>query len=159
MEDKLWFHSHLMLMAQVWSLPGFSSVTLWQKQSSDVCTVALYFFPHYRWHGNAGLYSEMAIATFLLYIATVLHSSPLPQKLTVLPQIKRIPLPFPASSHHFLPLDSVFCLYITVSFTLAWGHLGLEINILSYCTLHSTVQNTKTQPLVEDAHVWQCTCD
>ena len=30
-------------------------------------------------------------------------------------------------------------------------HPGLEIKILYYCTLYSTVKYTKAQPLVEDA--------
>ena len=41
--------------------------------------------------------------------------------------------------------------YITAAFMLASGHPGLEIKILYYCTLYSTVKYTKAQPLVEDA--------
>ena len=49
--------------------------------------------------------------------------------------------------------------YITAAFMLASGHPGLEITILYYCTLHSTVKvkYTKAQPLVEDARTSQCT--
>ena len=43
--------------------------------------------------------------------------------------------------------------YITAAFTLASRHPGLEIRILYYCTLHSTVKYTKAQPLVECTHV------
>ena len=42
--------------------------------------------------------------------------------------------------------------YITTAFVTASKHLRLEIKILCYCTLHSTVQYPKAQPLVEDAH-------
>ena len=41
---------------------------------------------------------------------------------------------------------------LTAVFKLASGHPGLEIKILYYCTLCSTVEYTKAQPLVEDAH-------
>ena len=50
------------------------------------------FFRH-RWHGSTGLHSERLLQPS----CTVLHSGPVPQKLTVPPQIKKIPLPFPAS--------------------------------------------------------------
>ena len=41
-------------------------------------------------------------------------------------------------------------IYITAAFMLASGLPGLEIKIVDYCTLYSTVQYTKAQPLVED---------
>ena len=46
--------------------------------------------------------------------------------------------------------------YITTAFTLA---SGLEIKLLYYCTLYSTVKYTEAQPLVEDACMWQCMPD
>ena len=64
--------------------------TLLKKQSSDVWVVAL--FSHHRWHGSTGLHSERPLQP----LCTVLHSGPVPQKLTVPPQIKKISLPFPA---------------------------------------------------------------
>ena len=44
--------------------------------------------------------------------------------------------------------------YIAAAFMLASGHSGLEVKIVNYCTLYSTVKYIKVQPLVEDA--WQC---
>ena len=41
---------------------------------------------------------------------------------------------------------------LTPAFMLASRHPGLEIKILYYCTVYSTVKYTKAQPLVEDAH-------
>ena len=41
--------------------------------------------------------------------------------------------------------------YITAAFTLASRHSGLEVKILYYCTLYSTVKYTEAQALVEDA--------
>ena len=47
----------------------------------------------------------------------------------------------------------------TAAFTLASGHPGVEIKILYYCTLYSTVKYPKAQPRVEDACTWQRTPD
>ena len=45
--------------------------------------------------------------------------------------------------------------YITAAFTLASRYPGLEIKILYYYTLYSTIKYTKAQSLVEDAHTRQ----
>ena len=49
--------------------------------------------------------------------------------------------------------------YITAIVMLASRHHGLEIKILSYCALYSSVMYTETHPLVEDAHAWWCAPD
>lgn len=59
--------------------------------------------------------------------------------------------------HFLVLLSSTSC--ITASFIFASGHPGLQIKILYYWTLSSTVQYAKAQPLVEDACTWQCTPD
>ena len=59
--------------------------------------------------------------------------------------------------HFLVLLSSTSC--ITASFIFASGHPGLQIKVLYYWTLSSTVQYAKAQPLVEDACMWQCTLD
>ena len=117
-------------------------------------------FSCHRWHCSTGLHSEQLLQPS----CTVLHLGAVPQKLTVPPQIKKMPLPFPASwissvlQLLFLPLVAplsqyfhfcfhCYCLallsatsYITAAFMLASGYPGLEIKILYYCTVYSTVQ-------------------
>ena len=65
--------------------------TLLKKWSSDIWVVAL--FSHHRWHGNTGLHSEQLLQPS----CTILRLGPVPQKLTVPPEIKKIPWPFPIS--------------------------------------------------------------
>ena len=55
------------------------------KQSSDVWVVAL--CSHHRWHGSTELHSEQLLQPS----CTVLCLRPVPQKLTVLPQIQKSP--------------------------------------------------------------------
>ena len=59
--------------------------------------------------------------------------------------------------HFLVLLSSTSC--ITASFIFASGHPGLQIKVLYYWTLSSTVQYAKAQPLVEDVCTWQCTPD
>ena len=64
--------------------------TVLKKLSSDVWVVMIFFFFHHIWSGGTGLPSEWLLEPF----CTVLHFGPVPQKLTVLPQRKKISLPF-----------------------------------------------------------------
>ena len=65
--------------------------SLLKKWSSDIWIVALFFL--IRWHSSIGLHSEWLLRP----LQTVIRSGSMPQKLTVSPQIKKIPLSFLAS--------------------------------------------------------------
>ena len=81
--------------------------TVLKKLSSDVWVVTILFiyFFHHVWPGGSGLPSEWLLEPF----CTVLHFGPVPQKLTVLPQRKKISLSFLV-----LWMSLVFQLLLTV---------------------------------------------
>ena len=66
-------------------LPSWKKMIQW-------CLGGRSFFPHHRWHGSTGLHSERLLQPSY----TILHLGPMPQKLTVPPQLKQIPLPLSA---------------------------------------------------------------
>ena len=79
----------LTLMSQVlvpcWiqlCLPSWKKMTQW-------CLGGSSFF-HHRWHGSTGLHSERLLQPS----HTILHLGPMPQKLTVPPQLKKSPCHF-----------------------------------------------------------------
>ena len=78
--------------------------TVLKKLSCDVWVVTI-FFPHHIWSGGTGLPCEWLLEPF----CTVLHFGPVPQKLTVLPQRKKMSLPFLVSR-----MSLVFQLVLTL---------------------------------------------
>ena len=71
--------------------------------------------------------------------------SPSPQKLIMPPQVKKIPLPFPASWVSLVPQLLFFLLLLFIL------PLDIQFQKVFISKLH------KAQPLVEGAHAWQCT--
>ena len=69
-----------------------SSVLLTWKiiQGSLASSSCFFFFFYHKWHSITGLHSERLLHP----LCTILYLGPVPQKLTVPPQIPKIPLPF-----------------------------------------------------------------
>ena len=120
LEGKLQSHSSSPWWHRFWFLAGFSSSyplekkPQWRLDSSS-------FFLIIEWHHSTGLHSE------LQPLCSILCSGPMPQKLTVLPQIKKIPLPFHeswiSSLLQLLLLPFFFVLSLGLCREPAWGTL------------------------------------
>ena len=118
MEGKLQFHSSSPWWHRFWFLAGFSSSYPLEKKPQWRLDRSS-FFLIIEWHHSTGLHSE------LQPLCSILCSGPMPQKLTVLPQIKKIPLPFHeswiSSLLQLLLLPFFFVLSLGLCQEPAWG--------------------------------------
>ena len=89
-DGKLQFHACLMLIAQVLVLCWVQFYLPFWKKDPAMSGSELSFC-HQRWHSSTGLRCEQRLQPS----RPILHSGPIPQKLTMPPWIKKILLPFP----------------------------------------------------------------
>ena len=126
MERKLQFHSCL-TMAQFLVLGWIQLSTLLKKRSSDVWVAAL--FSRHRWRSSPGVHSKWLLQP----LRTVLHLGPVPQELTVPPQIKNVPLPCPMSWTSLVPW--FLLLLPLVSLFSLWASSSIRSSLVSYTKL------------------------
>ena len=138
-----WWH-------RFWFLAAFNFIYSLEKMILW-CLGSSFFFSHHRWHSSTGSHSERLLQPS----CTVLYLGPVPQKLTVPPQIKKIPLPFPVSW-----ISSVLQLLLLPLVSL------LSLSLQFYQVFISKLHKVSTQKLVyllccqvHNHLTWQCTPD
>ena len=94
------------------------------------------FFSHHRWHSIIGLHSEWLLQPSCI----ILHFGPMSQKLTMPPQIKKIPLPFSAP---WISDSSVAPSSSSLSLSLLWVSHSNRSSLVSFMFASLKVHNLK----------------